>query len=57
MSQHHIILILFIGSITGWIGLGIMVYYIINHNQTELEMIKEIKQELQIVKEEIKELK
>jgi hypothetical protein len=57
MSHSYIILILLIGGVTGWTGLGIMVYYIFNHNIKEIEMIKEIQNDLKIVKEEIKELK
>ena len=57
MENNHIILILLIGGVTGWTGLGIMVYYIFNHNIKEIEMIKEIQNDLKIVKEEIKELK
>jgi hypothetical protein len=57
MFNEHVILILIIGGFTGWLGLGIMAYYIFNHDVKEIEMIKEIRQELKIIKEEIKELK
>jgi len=57
MVQNHVILVLFVGGLIGWTGLIIMVYFIFNYNIKEIEMIDEIQQELQILKEEIKELK
>jgi hypothetical protein len=57
MANEHFISILLIGGLTGWLGLGIMVYFMLHFNVKEIEMIKEIQQELKIVKEEIKELK
>ena len=57
MAQNHVTLVLFVGGLIGWTGLIIMVYFIFNYNIKEIEMIDEIQQELQILKEEIKELK
>jgi hypothetical protein len=57
MVQNHVTLVLFVGGLIGWTGLIIMVYFIFNFNIKEIEMIDEIQQELQILKEEIKELK
>lgn len=57
MVQNHVTLVLFVGGLIGWTGLIIMVYFIFNYNIKEIEMIDEIQQELQILKEEIKELK
>jgi uncharacterized protein (DUF3084 family) len=57
MVQNHVILVLFVGGLIGWTGLIIMVYFIFNYNIKEIEMIDEIQQELQILKEEIKKLK
>jgi len=57
MENNHIILILILGCIGSWIGLGTVIYHICNYSKQELEMINEIKQELKIVKEEVKELK
>jgi uncharacterized protein (DUF3084 family) len=57
MVQNHVTLVLFVGGLIGWTGLIIMVYFIFNYNIKEIEMIDEIQQELQILKEEIKKLK
>ena len=57
MDHNHIILILLIGGFIGWSVMGIIVYYVFMHNVKEMKMIEEIQQDLQIVKEEIKELK
>ena len=57
MDHNHIILILFIGGFIGWSVMGIIVYYVFIHTMTEMKIIEEIRQDLQIVKEEIKELK
>jgi hypothetical protein len=57
MDHNHIILILFTGGFIGWSVMGIIVYYVFTHTMTEMKIIKEIQQDLQIVKEEIKELK
>jgi uncharacterized protein (DUF3084 family) len=57
MAQNHVTLVLFVGGLIGWTGLIIMVYFIFNCNIKEIEMIDEIQQELQILKEEIKKLK
>jgi hypothetical protein len=57
MENNHIILILILGCIGSWIGLGIVIYHICKYSSQELQMINEIKQELKIVKEEVKELK
>jgi len=57
MDHNYIILILLIGGFIGWSVMGIIVYYVFMHNVKEMKIIEEIRQDLQIVKEEIKELK
>jgi hypothetical protein len=57
MENNHIILGLLLGCIGSWIGLGAVIYHICNYSSQELEMIDKIKQELKIIKEEVKELK
>ena len=57
MENNHIITILLLGCLGSWIGLGTVIYHICNYSNQELEMIDEIKQELKIVKEQVKELK
>lgn len=57
MENNHIITILLLGCLGSWIGLGAVIYHICNYSSQELEMIDEIKQELKIVKEQVKELK
>ena len=57
MAHDHIIIVLLLGCLGSWIGLGIVIYHICNYSSQELEMISEIKQELKIVKEQVKELK
>jgi hypothetical protein len=57
MIQHLILAFLIVGGIIGWGLFSYTLVQLICNRQTEIEMINEIKKELKIVREEVKNLK
>jgi len=54
---HYIIIILFIGGFTGWMLFAFTLYRLLFTRKTEITMIDNIMEDIQVIKEEIKELK
>ena len=53
----HLILILFIGGLTGWILFAITFKHLLGMKDTQITMIENIKEDISHIKSEIKDLK
>jgi energy-converting hydrogenase Eha subunit B len=52
-----ILLLLFIGGIIGWVAFAVVMSYFLISRRIELKIIKDIKDDIEHVKSEIKKLK
>jgi sensor domain CHASE-containing protein len=57
MVQNLILAFLIVGGFTGWSLFAIVLVQLFCNRQTEIKIINEIKEELKIVREEVKNLK